>query len=77
MKYVITVTEKLQKSFVIDSENLEAAEAIVEKAYENGDISLTSEDCQETDISESLYYTREQAEEMEPTDTSGWGWSKA
>ena len=77
MKFVITVTEKLQKSFVIESENLEAAEAIVEKAYDNGDISLTSEDCQETDISESLYYTREQAEEMEPTDASGWGWSKA
>lgn len=72
MKYVITVTEKLQRNFVIEAGSAEGAVELVEEAYKNGDIVLTDRDYAGADVQESPCYTREQAEEMEPTDTSKW-----
>ena len=72
MKYAITVTEKLQKTFVIEAELVDDAVKMVEEAYQNGDVSLTDRDYVGADVEESTCYTREQVEAMEATDTSGW-----
>ncbi len=72
MKYVITVTEKLQKTLVIDAESADEAVCLVEEAYKNGDVILTDRDYAGADVQESLCYTREQVEAMEITDTSKW-----
>lgn len=72
MKYVITVTEKLQKTLVIEAESADEAVYLVEEAYKNGDVVLTDRDYAGADVQESSLHTREQAEKMEVTDTSKW-----
>ena len=72
MKHAITVTEKLQKTFVIEAGIVDDAVKMVEEAYQNGDVVLTDRDYVGADVQESPCYTREQAEAMETTDTSGW-----
>lgn len=72
MKYAITITEKLQKTLVIEAGSAEDAVELVEEAYKNGDVVLTDRDYAGADVQESPCHTREQAEAMEATDTSGW-----
>lgn len=72
MKYAITVTEKLQKTFVIEAGIVDDAVKMVEEAYQNGDVILTDRDYAGAEVEESPCYTREQVEAMEATDTSGW-----
>ncbi len=72
MKYVITVTEKLQRNLVIEAGSAGDAVELVEEAYKNGDVVLTDRDYAGADVQESTCYTREQVEAMETTDTSRW-----
>ena len=72
VKYVIAVTEKLQKNLVIEAGSADEAVCLVEEAYKNGDVVLTDRDYSGADVQESLCYTREQIDAMEATDTSKW-----
>lgn len=62
MKYAITITEKLQKTLVIEAGSAEDAVELVEEAYNNGDVVLTDRDYAGADVQESPCHAREQAE---------------
>lgn len=44
MKYVVHITEKLQKGFIVDADSFSEAEDKVKNAYKNEQIVLDSQD---------------------------------
>lgn len=50
-KYIVEITEILQKQIVVDGKNIEDAEIKAREQYKNEDIILTSNDYVDTDFS--------------------------
>lgn len=71
-KFCIEVKEVLCRNIVLEAESLKEAERFVSAAYENGDIVLGAEDCQESTVEESLYFTGKDLADAPLTDMSKW-----
>ena len=55
MKYKVTITETLERTFEVEAENLAEATIGVNDKYRNGDIVLTADDFRDYEIEVKPY----------------------
>lgn len=55
-KYGIKVTETLERTYIVEAESYEEAEATIEKAYSKGDIILLDDDISSHEIGSSIVF---------------------